>query len=320
MCFLFSYILSELEAIFMKNVVLIVINVTTKNNMMTRASPHRDALLFKQYRNYVFVWICVLDNHTSVLLSSGVICSSTCAFHFSGISENYSTCSPDLQTCPDSFCDAVESKDPAICPQDCTSMKCVFFCRYVNMKSAFYITCKFAYRAILTILFVSEEEAVIGGHERGLRNGIKAGYGTCYCYSEKCFCEKDDIEGELTEISQNWSEIWCPQDPALPNLNNEQHSDNCFIEKQRHLLLQRSYVTTCARPSLPRLFCSPSLCPSSCPHTSSTGTIRTLQSLPSPLRRWPSAGRLRPIPSASLLTTFAGAHRSPSRPTPLRYL
>uniref|UniRef100_A0A3Q1F3V9 Proto-oncogene tyrosine-protein kinase receptor Ret n=1 Tax=Acanthochromis polyacanthus TaxID=80966 RepID=A0A3Q1F3V9_9TELE len=76
-----------------------------------------------------------------------------------GISENYSTCSPDLRTCPDSVCDAVESKDMAICPQDCTT------------------------------------EPVIGGHERGLSgNGIKACYGTCYCFPEKCFCEKEDIE------------------------------------------------------------------------------------------------------------------------------
>ncbi|XP_053730192.1 proto-oncogene tyrosine-protein kinase receptor Ret [Synchiropus splendidus] len=80
-----------------------------------------------------------------------------------GISRNYSTCSPDLRTCPDSFCDAVESKDPAICPQDCT------------------------------------KELVIGGHERGLRNGIQAGYGTCYCYSEKCFCEKEDIEEAICD-------------------------------------------------------------------------------------------------------------------------
>ncbi|XP_026165362.1 proto-oncogene tyrosine-protein kinase receptor Ret [Mastacembelus armatus] len=75
-----------------------------------------------------------------------------------GISENYSTCSPDLRTCPDGFCDAVESKDISICPQDCTT------------------------------------QTVIGGHERGLRNGIKACYGTCYCYAEKCFCEKVDVE------------------------------------------------------------------------------------------------------------------------------
>ncbi|XP_054654100.1 proto-oncogene tyrosine-protein kinase receptor Ret isoform X1 [Dunckerocampus dactyliophorus] len=75
-----------------------------------------------------------------------------------GISENYSTCSPDLRTCPDSFCDAIESKDTSICPQDCT------------------------------------KETVIGGHELGLRNGIQAGYGTCYCYTERCFCEKEDIE------------------------------------------------------------------------------------------------------------------------------
>ncbi|XP_073338370.1 proto-oncogene tyrosine-protein kinase receptor Ret [Pagrus major] len=80
-----------------------------------------------------------------------------------GISENYSTCSPDLRTCPDSFCDAVESKDTSICPQDCT------------------------------------KGSVIGGHERGLRNGIQAGYGTCYCYTEKCFCEKEDIEEAICD-------------------------------------------------------------------------------------------------------------------------
>ncbi|XP_072292708.1 proto-oncogene tyrosine-protein kinase receptor Ret isoform X2 [Eucyclogobius newberryi] len=75
-----------------------------------------------------------------------------------GISVSYSTCSPDLRTCPDSFCDAVESKDPSICPQDCT------------------------------------RGPVVGGHERGIRDGIQAGYGTCYCLTEKCFCEKVDDE------------------------------------------------------------------------------------------------------------------------------
>ncbi|CAG6017827.1 unnamed protein product [Menidia menidia] len=59
----------------------------------------------------------------------------------------------------DSICDAVESKDRSICPQDCT------------------------------------REAVIGGHERGLTGfGIKACHGTCYCFADKCFCEKADIE------------------------------------------------------------------------------------------------------------------------------
>uniref|UniRef100_A0A8D3AP02 Proto-oncogene tyrosine-protein kinase receptor Ret n=1 Tax=Scophthalmus maximus TaxID=52904 RepID=A0A8D3AP02_SCOMX len=86
-----------------------------------------------------------------------------------GISENYSTCSPDLRTCPDSVCDAVESKDSSICPQDCT------------------------------------KETVIGGHERGVGNGIKAGYGTCYCYSERCFCEKEDIEDIDSCFFEKWN-------------------------------------------------------------------------------------------------------------------
>uniref|UniRef100_A0A3Q2DS66 Proto-oncogene tyrosine-protein kinase receptor Ret n=1 Tax=Cyprinodon variegatus TaxID=28743 RepID=A0A3Q2DS66_CYPVA len=81
-----------------------------------------------------------------------------------GISENYSTCSPDLRTCPDSVCDAVESKDLSICPQDCTT------------------------------------ESVTGGHERGLSgSGIRAGYGTCYCFSEKCFCENADVEDVICD-------------------------------------------------------------------------------------------------------------------------
>uniref|UniRef100_A0A8C9F701 Ret proto-oncogene n=1 Tax=Pavo cristatus TaxID=9049 RepID=A0A8C9F701_PAVCR len=40
-----------------------------------------------------------------------------------GITTNYSTCTPSIKTCPDGTCDIVESKDPAICPQDCTSME-----------------------------------------------------------------------------------------------------------------------------------------------------------------------------------------------------
>ncbi|XP_008428251.1 proto-oncogene tyrosine-protein kinase receptor Ret isoform X1 [Poecilia reticulata] len=81
-----------------------------------------------------------------------------------GISENYSTCSPDLRTCPDSVCDAVESRDTSICPQDCTT------------------------------------ESVTGGHERGLSgSGIRAGYGTCYCFSEKCFCENADAEAVVSK-------------------------------------------------------------------------------------------------------------------------
>lgn len=39
-------------------------------------------------------------------------------------------------------------------------------------------------------------QPIIGGYERDLF-GIKAGHGTCYCYSGKCFCEKDEMEGEL---------------------------------------------------------------------------------------------------------------------------
>lgn len=36
-----------------------------------------------------------------------------------GITRNFSTCSPSIKTCPDGHCDAVESRNVNICPQDC---------------------------------------------------------------------------------------------------------------------------------------------------------------------------------------------------------
>lgn len=54
-----------------------------------------------------------------------------------GISKNYSTCSPDLRTCPDRVCDAVESKDASICPQDCTSKT------NVNIRTLIQGTCEY---------------------------------------------------------------------------------------------------------------------------------------------------------------------------------
>ncbi|MEE6488714.1 hypothetical protein FKM82_015333 [Ascaphus truei] len=84
--------------------------------------------------------------------------------HGEGITRNYSTCTPSIVTCPNGFCDVVESEDPAICPQDCTKAN------------------------------------IIGGHERGSQSGIKAGYGTCYCFPpQKCFCEKNNIEVPLCD-------------------------------------------------------------------------------------------------------------------------
>lgn len=41
-----------------------------------------------------------------------------------GITTNYSTCTPSIKTCPDGICDVVEGRDPAVCPQDCTSREC----------------------------------------------------------------------------------------------------------------------------------------------------------------------------------------------------
>ncbi|CAM9196400.1 unnamed protein product, partial [Lampetra fluviatilis] len=35
------------------------------------------------------------------------------------LSSNFSTCSPDLQRCPDGRCDALERHQPQLCPQDC---------------------------------------------------------------------------------------------------------------------------------------------------------------------------------------------------------
>ncbi|XP_058527543.1 proto-oncogene tyrosine-protein kinase receptor Ret [Ochotona princeps] len=82
-----------------------------------------------------------------------------------GISRNFSTCSPSIKTCPDGHCDAVESKDPHICPQDCL------------------------------------RGSIVGGHERGQPLGIRAGYGICNCFpkEKKCFCEPEDSQDPLCE-------------------------------------------------------------------------------------------------------------------------
>ncbi|XP_062989230.1 proto-oncogene tyrosine-protein kinase receptor Ret [Elgaria multicarinata webbii] len=82
-----------------------------------------------------------------------------------GITTNYSTCSPSIRTCPDGTCDAVESRDKGICPQDCTKTN------------------------------------IVGGHLRGiLGTGIRAGHGVCHCFPEiSCFCDKDDIREPLCD-------------------------------------------------------------------------------------------------------------------------
>ncbi|NP_001393716.1 proto-oncogene tyrosine-protein kinase receptor Ret isoform cc precursor [Homo sapiens] len=81
-----------------------------------------------------------------------------------GITRNFSTCSPSTKTCPDGHCDVVETQDINICPQDCL------------------------------------RGSIVGGHEPGEPRGIKAGYGTCNCFpeEEKCFCEPEDIQAEMT--------------------------------------------------------------------------------------------------------------------------
>ncbi|KAM6163289.1 proto-oncogene tyrosine-protein kinase receptor Ret isoform 18-T18 [Rhynchocyon petersi] len=48
-----------------------------------------------------------------------------------GITRNFSTCSPSTRTCPDGHCDAVESRDIHICPQDCLQALCDELCRTV---------------------------------------------------------------------------------------------------------------------------------------------------------------------------------------------
>ncbi|XP_044155976.1 proto-oncogene tyrosine-protein kinase receptor Ret [Bufo gargarizans] len=80
-----------------------------------------------------------------------------------GITRNYSTCTPSIFTCPDGICDAVEGKDPAICPQDCTKMD------------------------------------ILGGFERGFPSGIKAGHDTCHCFPDRCVCEKNIEEVQLCD-------------------------------------------------------------------------------------------------------------------------
>lgn len=156
---------------------------------------------------------------------------------------------------------------------------------------------------------VPEGNEVVGGYERGLRTGIQAGNGICYCYTEKCFCERKVVEGEVAKNKNKKICIWQKTDSVRDNATAH----------VRLPLLQRPCAMTCARPSSPRLCSSPSSSPSSCPRTLSTATTRTPPRLPSLLPRWPSGGPRRLTPSASPPTMCAGAHRNPSKRKPSKY-
>lgn len=96
-------------------------------------------------------WICIsltgmdnlkLCNHQLNLEDVFVVFMQLSVFLLIGITTNYSTCTPSIKTCPDGTCDIVESKDPAICPQDCTSMEMLqawLFCVTIHcsLSSAF---------------------------------------------------------------------------------------------------------------------------------------------------------------------------------------
>ena len=51
---------------------------------------------------------------------------------------------------------------------------------------------------------MSSGGSIVGGHEPGARRGIKAGYGTCYCFPDekKCFCEPEDSQGKECPLPQ----------------------------------------------------------------------------------------------------------------------
>lgn len=56
----------------------------------------------------------------------------------------------------------------------------------------------------LNRLHMSSGGSIVGGHEPGERRGIKAGYGTCYCFPDekKCFCEPEDSQGKECPLPQ----------------------------------------------------------------------------------------------------------------------
>ena len=58
---------------------------------------------------------CSWRSHGHRLDNSSSVTSSV-----NSLSRQYQTCSPDLSTCPDGYCDDLESQSWEICPQDCT--------------------------------------------------------------------------------------------------------------------------------------------------------------------------------------------------------
>ncbi|KAG8523115.1 Proto-oncogene tyrosine-protein kinase receptor Ret [Galemys pyrenaicus] len=118
-----------------------------------------------------------------------------------GITRNFSTCSPSIKTCPDGHCDAMESRDANICPQDCLRKQPAGpVCsprRSRALGSWGEWVEEYHARRAHGLLLSPGGGSIIGGHEPGDRRGIKAGFGICNCFpkDKKCFCEPEDSQG-----------------------------------------------------------------------------------------------------------------------------
>jgi hypothetical protein len=86
---------------------------------------------------------------------------------------NYSTCSPDINTCPDGNCDSLEKLNHLICPQDCTS----------NYNYNFFTNIHIFYQ------YNCDKNEVFGTGKEG-QPGISGAKGICTCDEiGKCTCE-----------------------------------------------------------------------------------------------------------------------------------
>ncbi|GFT83191.1 proto-oncogene tyrosine-protein kinase receptor Ret [Nephila pilipes] len=107
---------------------------------------------------------------------------------FPTLAEEYATCSPHLQTCPDGICDELEELDPLLCPQDCAD----------NVQG----------------------QAVPGDHGKGIGKSAAPctcnGPNTCICTKffpppkpasrsqTKTYKETPNIKSRPLELSENW--------------------------------------------------------------------------------------------------------------------
>ncbi|XP_060852344.1 proto-oncogene tyrosine-protein kinase receptor Ret-like isoform X1 [Rhopalosiphum padi] len=151
-----------------------------------------------------------LDTKSECTSSCGIGAFSKCQWRESPkpdmFTANYSTCSPDINTCPDGNCDSLEKLNHLICPQDCTN-------------------------------------EVFGTGKEG-QPGISGAKGICTCDEiGKCTCETKLNIGPL-KIQKIQNDSVVPTHTPLNNIEQDTCGNWCDSKINTSIIIVVAFVTT----------------------------------------------------------------------------